>query len=96
MLGHVGLSTVGAQKFFGSFKVPMTRQVLLAFVRCETSSGALAKVLFRWLHKSSGGFAETLGERFSRPVELASHGVGGLVRQVGDLFIAELFVSDEQ
>jgi len=45
---------------------------------------------------TSSGLLEQGGEGLAGAVELASHRVGGLLGQRADLFIAQLFVGDQQ
>jgi hypothetical protein len=43
-----------------------------------------------------GCFSEVQGKGFSRPVQFASNGIGGLLRELPDLLVTEFLVSDQE
>lgn len=49
-----------------------------------------------WIHGGSGSFGKLDGEQFPGAMELASDGIAGLSREVGNLSVTEIFVRDEQ
>jgi hypothetical protein len=66
--------------------------------RCEGTCGCFLS-RFGWdgsFMAGSGGFLEELGECFAGAVQLAPHGVGGLISQRGNLVVAEFLVGDEE
>lgn len=82
----------------------ITQQFVDAFETCSRGRagflvrlelGGLLLFKFGLAFHRSGGFGERLGEQFPGAMELAADGISRLMRQFGDLVVAEFIVGHE-